>query len=87
MPTWLSRLIRRFLPAKSNHRICRKCKKQIKKHHRWHQVKVGWFAPWYTCEHWDCNNPLRDPKLVCGYEADNPKLLFEVPDAIDGRAN
>ena len=58
------------------HRICRKCKAQIRRRHRWHQVRVGWFSPWYTCEHWDCTDPMRDPKIP-GERKSEPQLPFE----------
>ncbi len=64
----------RRLFASEHKRVCRKCHKLIKRHHRWHQVKIGWFSPWFCCEHWDCANPLRDPHAVAPYVG--PELPF-----------
>ena len=51
------RLTGLFNREHNHHRICRLCKKSIKRHHKWHQVRVGWMAPWFCCEHRDCANP------------------------------
>lgn len=47
-------------PPDRHHRICRKCHKPIGKHHKWHQLKVGWFSVHYTVEHNDCKNPTME---------------------------
>jgi len=57
--TWLERFTRIFNQPRDPHRICRLCHKRILRSHKWHSVKVGWFAPWYCCEHRDCSNPMK----------------------------
>jgi hypothetical protein len=57
--TWLKRFAGIFNPTRDQHRICRLCHKRILRAHKWHSVKVGWFAPWYCCEHRDCSNPMK----------------------------
>ncbi len=58
--TWLESFTRIFNPPRDPHRICRLCHQRILRTHKWHSVKVGWFAPWYCCEHRDCKNPTME---------------------------
>lgn len=58
--TWRQRLEAWLNNRNEHHRICRKCHQPIKKHHRWHQLQVGWFSITYTVEHNDCKNPTME---------------------------
>lgn len=81
--SWWERLLNRLHPPNPHHRICRMCRKPIRRHEHWRQVRVGWFAPVYTVEHCDCKDPLRnDPlkELAKKMTQDlGPGLPFEEP--------
>lgn len=73
---WLTRLAAFFHRQEEHHRICWRCHKAIRRREHWHQVKVGWFAPFYTVEHKDCDDPFKlNPVQVI--EILGPNLPFE----------
>jgi hypothetical protein len=81
--SWLERIVAVFLREDRHHRICRLCHRPVKKHERWRQVKVGWFAPVYTVEHRDCTNPLAPARCVPAHPVE-PELPFEMENVLYG---
>lgn len=57
---WWVRLAGMVTGEDLHRRVCRRCGKPILRAHKWHHVKVGWFAPWYCCEHKDCKHPAME---------------------------
>ena len=58
--TWFERITAFFARRDPHHRVCQLCRKPIKKGEHWHQVRVGWFAPYYTVQHKNCASPRQD---------------------------
>jgi hypothetical protein len=75
--TFLERIFSLFGVKVEHHRFCRKCKKRIKRNHHWHQVQVGWFAPAFCLEHWDCESPQKQTPHQLAQRL-GPELPFEV---------
>ena len=79
--SWRKWLTGFFGRRDNHHRVCRLCHKPIKKHERWRQVKVGWFAPVYTVEHRNCAQPAEPAQWIPAVPKPNePELPFEWAD-------
>ena len=87
----LERLAAFFHHQDEHHRVCWRCHRPIKRNEHWHQIKVGWFAPFYTVEHRYCENTLQanpvqvvellEPKLP--FEEENPHLYLQKTDNLE----
>jgi hypothetical protein len=74
--SWFERFTMLFDRQDPHHRICRHCHMPIRKKEHWHQVKVGWFAPFYAVEHNDCKHPTAETPCLSTRRA-GPELPFD----------
>lgn len=75
-PSWLERPAKRFRRPEEVRRICRRCRERILRNHKWRLVRVFWFAPWYCCEHKDCDHPTLEAQRQ-PTKSPEPELPFE----------
>jgi hypothetical protein len=68
--------MKRFQRTEAYHRICRRCRRRILRTEKWHTVQIGWFAPWYCCEHWNCGNASAESHREA-VKSQEPELPFE----------